>query len=106
MSELIASLGIIVALGVLGYAYSVYNGMKSLPEGNEKMKEIASAIHEGAMVFLRSEYKQLIGIYFDLGGPKMRVHNVINVQRINNNGELKERYNQPEKNEHSCGQQR
>jgi K(+)-stimulated pyrophosphate-energized sodium pump len=71
MSELIASLGIIVALGVLGYAYSVYNGMKSLPEGNEKMKEIASAIHEGAMVFLRSEYKVIgyfVGIIFILLG--------------------------------------
>ena len=71
MSELIASLGIIVALGVLGYAYSVYNGMKSLPEGNEKMKEIASAIHEGAMVFLRSEYKVIgyfVGVIFILLG--------------------------------------
>jgi len=43
MSELIASLGVIVSLGVLGYAYTVYKGMKLLPEGNEKMKEIASA---------------------------------------------------------------
>jgi len=71
MSELIASLGIIVALGVLGYAYSVYKGMKSLPEGNEKMKEIASAIHEGAMVFLRSEYKVIgyfVGVIFILLG--------------------------------------
>jgi len=69
MSELIASLGIIVALGVLGYAYSVYKGMKLLPEGNEKMKEIASAIHEGAMVFLKSEYKVIgmfVGVVFCL----------------------------------------
>jgi K(+)-stimulated pyrophosphate-energized sodium pump len=43
--------------------------MKSLPEGNEKMKEIASAIHEGAMVFLKSEYKVIgmfVGVVFCL----------------------------------------
>jgi len=62
MSELIASLGVLVSLGVLGYAYMVYGGLKTLPEGNDKMKEIASSIHEGAMVFLKSEYK-IIGIF-------------------------------------------
>jgi K(+)-stimulated pyrophosphate-energized sodium pump len=62
MSELIASLGVLVSLGVLGYAYMVYGDLKSLPEGNDKMKEIASAIHEGAMVFLKSEYK-IIAIF-------------------------------------------
>lgn len=62
MSELIASLGVLVSLGVLGYAYIVYGGLKALPEGNDKMKEIATAIHEGAMVFLKSEYK-IIGIF-------------------------------------------
>ena len=72
LSELIASvLGVLVGLGVLGYAYSVYSGMKLLPEGNEKMKEIASAIHEGAMVFLKSEYKVIgyfVAIIFVLVG--------------------------------------
>jgi len=63
MSEIIASvIGVLSGLGVLGYAYYVYRGMKLLPEGNDKMKEIASAIHEGAMVFLKREYK--IIIYF------------------------------------------
>lgn len=63
MSEIIASvIGVLTGLGVLGYAYYVYRGMKLLPEGNDKMKEIASAIHEGAMVFLKREYK--IIIYF------------------------------------------
>ena len=58
---------VITGLGVLGYAYSVYSGIKLLPEGTDRMKEIASAIHEGAMVFLKREYKIIlyfVGIVF------------------------------------------
>jgi len=70
MSEVIASLiGVLSGLGVLGYAYSVYSGIKLLPEGTDRMKEIASAIHEGAMVFLKREYKIIlyfVGIVFIL----------------------------------------
>lgn len=61
MGELIAALiGTVLGLGVLGYAFSVYRGIISLPEGNDKMKEISSAIQEGAMVFLKKEYKIII----------------------------------------------
>ena len=63
MGEVIAALfGIILGLGVLAYAYSVYREIKSLPDGNDKMKEIAAAISEGAMVFLSREYR-IIGIF-------------------------------------------
>lgn len=61
MGELIAAVfGIIFGIVVLGYAYMVYREIKSLPEGNDKMREISSAIQEGAMVFLKSEYKIVI----------------------------------------------
>lgn len=63
MGEVIATLfGIIIGLGVLVYAYSVYREIKSLPDGNDKMREIATAISEGAMVFLSREYR-IIGIF-------------------------------------------
>ncbi len=61
MGQLIAAVfGIIFGIVVLGYAYMVYREIKSLPEGNDKMRDIASAIQEGAMVFLKSEYKIVV----------------------------------------------
>ena len=61
MGALIAAVfGIIFGIVVLGYAYIVYREIKSLPEGNDKMRDIASAIQEGAMVFLKSEYKIVV----------------------------------------------
>lgn len=63
MGEVIATLfGIILGLVVLVYAFLVYREIKSLPEGNDKMKEISAAIHDGAMVFLGREYR-IIGIF-------------------------------------------
>lgn len=63
MGEVLASyIGILIGLIVLVYAFFVYRGLIGLPEGNDKMKEIAAAIHGGAMVFLKREYK-IIGIF-------------------------------------------
>lgn len=63
MGEVIAALfGLILGVIVLGYAFLVYREIKSLPEGNDKMKEISASIHEGAMVFLNREYR-IIGIF-------------------------------------------
>lgn len=63
MGEVIAVLfGLIVGVIVLGYAYLVYREIKSLPEGNDTMKEISASIHEGAMVYLKREYR-IIGIF-------------------------------------------
>ncbi len=66
MGEIIAgnvgAAGIAVGLIVLVYAYFVYRGIIRLPEGNDKMKQIAAAVHEGAMVFLQREYR-IIGIF-------------------------------------------
>ena len=48
-------------LGVAGFivAILIYNTIKSQPVGNEKMREIAEAIHDGAMAFLNREYRVL-----------------------------------------------
>ena len=66
MGEVLAGniglVGIVVGLIVLLYALFVYRGINKLPEGNDKMKQIASAIHEGAMVFLKREYR-IIGLF-------------------------------------------
>jgi len=61
MSQVLAGhIAIIVGVVVLAYAYFVYRGLKALPEGNDKMREIAAAIQEGAMVFLRREYQIIL----------------------------------------------
>ncbi|MBE0599657.1 MAG: sodium-translocating pyrophosphatase [Desulfuromonadales bacterium] len=48
-------------LGLVGFAIAlaIYVMLKKQPAGNEKMREIAAAIHEGAMAFLRREYMVL-----------------------------------------------
>lgn len=40
-------------------AFVLYQGIKRLPDGNERMRDIASQIHVGAMAFLRREYMVL-----------------------------------------------
>ena len=51
-------------LGVLGLivAFFIYLYIKRQPEGNERMREIAGLIHNGAMVFLKKEYS-IIAIF-------------------------------------------
>ena len=50
-------------LGVIGFviAIVIYNVIKAQPEGNDTMKEIALAIRNGAMAFLKREYSVLAG---------------------------------------------
>ena len=49
-------------LGVLGLLFALFQGQKILKEdsGNERMKEIAKAIAEGAEAFLFAEYRILL----------------------------------------------
>ena len=53
---------IATVLGVVGLiiAFRIYRYIKKQPYGTESMKEISDMIHEGAMVFLKREYKTLI----------------------------------------------
>jgi K(+)-stimulated pyrophosphate-energized sodium pump len=45
-------------VGLIG-AFIIYGMVKSYPEGEDKVKQIADAIHNGAMVFMRREYTML-----------------------------------------------
>ena len=49
-------------LGILGLLFALFQGQKILKEdsGNERMKEIAKAIAEGAEAFLFAEYRILL----------------------------------------------
>lgn len=49
--------GPIAALIALGFAFILHRQLMSLNEGNERMKEIAQAVREGAMAYLRRQYK-------------------------------------------------
>jgi len=48
---------------------------------------------------LRSEFRQLIGIYFDLAGPKIRVQRLMGIQRKNSAGKPKSAWLQPTEGE-------
>ena len=54
-----AYLGVVFGLFGLIVAWQVYESVDDQSPGNEKMQEIADAIHEGAMVFLAREYRIL-----------------------------------------------
>ena len=49
-------------LGIIGLilAYIIYKYVMTFPSGNETMTEIMNRIHEGAMVFLKREYKIIV----------------------------------------------
>ena len=50
-----------VGLGGLLCSLLLYFYIRKAPAGNEEMVEIAEAIHEGAMAFLKREYTILAG---------------------------------------------
>ncbi len=52
-APILGVVGLVVALGILF-------AVRQMPAGTELMKEIAGAIHKGAMVFLRREYSLLL----------------------------------------------
>ena len=52
---------IVPIIGILALivAAALASFIKKQPEGTDRMKEIATAIHEGAQAFLKAEYKIL-----------------------------------------------
>ena len=56
----IAPIGSLIALG---FAYHFYRSVMKQDEGNETMREIAQSVREGAMAYLRQQYK-VVGIVF------------------------------------------
>ncbi|MGI6393784.1 MAG: sodium-translocating pyrophosphatase [bacterium] len=55
----------IVAALALFFALRLYFWMMKKPEGSEKMKEIASAVREGAMAYVKQQYK-VVSIFFGI----------------------------------------
>ncbi len=66
---------LLIAVLTLGYTFFIAWSVKRLPTGTDKMREIADAIREGAMAFLKRQYKILavfvlamtIVLYFAIG---------------------------------------
>mgnify|MGYP001502050437 FL=1 len=71
-------LAVIFGLFGLIIAWKLFEGVDDESAGNEKMTEIAEAIHEGAMVFLSREYK-ILG-YF-IGGVFLLLLFLISIQK-------------------------
>ena len=56
----IAPIGSLIALG---FAYYFYRAVMKQDEGNEAMRDIAQSVREGAMAYLRQQYK-VVGLVF------------------------------------------
>ncbi len=56
----IAPIGALIALG---FAYHFYRAVMKQDEGNETMRDIAQSVRDGAMAYLRQQYK-VVGIVF------------------------------------------
>ena len=65
MTMMLIPIGGIVALLVAAF---LYMSIKKQSPGNKKMQELSDAIREGAMAFLNSEYKVLIGFVVIVAG--------------------------------------
>ena len=63
----------IPVLGILGLLFALFQGQKILKEdsGNERMKEIAKAIAEGAEAFLFAEYRILLFFVYRIRNKKL-----------------------------------
>ncbi|MBT5027464.1 MAG: sodium-translocating pyrophosphatase [Nitrospina sp.] len=59
VSQKFVYMAVIFGLFGLVTAWKIFEAVDDEPAGNEKMTEIAEAIHEGAMIFLSREYKIL-----------------------------------------------
>ncbi|MFN8699832.1 MAG: sodium-translocating pyrophosphatase [Flavobacteriales bacterium] len=65
---------IIPALGIIGLLVMVMKSrwVAAQPEGNDRMKEIAGYVAEGAMAFLKAEYR-ILAIYVVLAGTALGI---------------------------------
>lgn len=59
MDKIVVLAPIAAAIGLV-VAFVLANWISKQEEGNERMKEIASYIREGAMAFLKREYKTMV----------------------------------------------
>ena len=56
-------ISLIAAVIALCYAISKFYFVKSMPEGTEQMKNISAKIHQGAMAYLKRQYKT-VSVFF------------------------------------------
>ncbi|MBK5261742.1 MAG: sodium/proton-translocating pyrophosphatase, partial [Peptostreptococcaceae bacterium] len=63
---ILAIIAPIVAIIALLFAYGLASWINKVDEGTERMKEIAGFIREGAMAFLRREYKTMVFVVLAL----------------------------------------
>lgn len=54
--EKLTALAPLFGIGGLVVAWFIYGHIKKQPDGNERMREIAGMIHDGAMVYLKRQY--------------------------------------------------
>ena len=66
----ITVIAIIIGLIGLGAAIANFLSIISMPDGNDRMRQIAKTVHSGALTFLRQEYT-IIGVFVGVGvsGP-------------------------------------
>jgi K(+)-stimulated pyrophosphate-energized sodium pump len=55
--------GFVASLIALGFAFYLYRQLMTLSEGTERMQEIAQSVREGAMAYLRRQYKVVIMVF-------------------------------------------
>ena len=60
MVDTILILSIVISVAALLFAWYLATNVKKKDAGNDKMREIAEAIHKGAMAFLNKEYRILV----------------------------------------------
>ncbi len=72
----LAPVGAVIALIT---AYILYLQVKSAPEGDEEMKRIAAYVREGAMAYLKQQYK-VVAIFFIIVSAILYVMGQIGVQ--------------------------
>ncbi|MFQ5585722.1 MAG: sodium/proton-translocating pyrophosphatase, partial [Thermodesulfobacteriota bacterium] len=58
--EILVKIAPFLSIGGLILALIIYLNVKRQPDGNDRMREIAAMIHEGAMVYLKRQYTILI----------------------------------------------
>ncbi|MDR3077507.1 MAG: sodium-translocating pyrophosphatase, partial [Planctomycetota bacterium] len=64
LAQALFYLAVLCSLAGIFYAVKFYREMKQAPEGNERMREIARFVREGAYAYLYSQYKTVSVVFF------------------------------------------
>jgi len=76
---------LLISLGALAFAYYLVREVLAAPEGTQKMKDVATAIQEGAKAYLSRQFRTLgvflgiltVALFFVLPAPKDAEHSEI-----------------------------